>query len=295
MLPDVVPPTSSPPNRETPLRHRLYVIIFEHDTWGGKAFDVALLLAVGLSVLAVTLESVDTIRADYGTPLRAAEWLFTAVFTVEYVLRLYSAKRRLRYAFSFFGIVDLLAAAPTYASVIFPGAQSFLALRVLRLLRAFQVLKLVRLYRESDTLMRALRASGPKITVFIGTVLCIVVVVGAAMYFVEGPAHGFRNIPVSIYWAIVTLTTVGFGDITPQTPLGQIIASTLMILGYGIIAVPTGIVSAEMVRSTRAGGSPSKSAPCSACGLDEHQSDAAYCRSCGTSLGAKEPGDVDAE
>jgi len=249
---------------------------------------VALLLAVSLSVLAVTLESVDDVRAQYGLALRAAEWFFTSLFTVEYVLRLYSARRRLSYALSFFGLVDVLAVLPTYASVVFPGAQSLLALRVLRLLRAFQVLKLVRFYRESATLMTALRASVPKITVFIGTVLCIVVVVGAAMYFVEGPAHGFRNIPVSIYWAIVTLTTVGFGDITPKTPLGQVIASTLMILGYGIIAVPTGIVSAEMVRAARTDNSPSPR--CNQCGILEHQSDAAFCRSCGAKLELPPPG-----
>ena len=277
-------PEPAPAPTDDSLRQRLYVIIFEHDTWGGKAFDVALLVAVSLSVLTVTLESVDTLRTDFGAELRAAEWLFTSLFTLEYVLRVYSARRRFGYVRSFFGIIDFLAVVPTYASVLFPGAQSLLALRVLRLLRAFQVLKLVRLYRESFSLMGALRASIPKITVFIGTVLCIVVVVGAAMYFVEGPANGFRNIPISIYWAIVTLTTVGFGDITPQTPLGQVIASTLMILGYGIIAVPTGIVSAEMVRAARASAGSSDAPVCGRCELDGHQSDARFCRGCGAKL-----------
>ncbi len=271
-------------------RRRAYVVIFEHDTFGGKAFDVALLVAVGLSVLTVMLDSVDAIRQSHGATLRAAEWFFTGLFTVEYVLRLYAAPRRLTWALSFFGWVDLFAVLPSYASVFLPGAESLIVLRVLRLLRVFQVLKLVRYYRESATLMSALRASIPKITVFLGAVLCVVMIIGSAMYFVEGAEHGFTSIPVSVYWAIVTLTTVGFGDITPKTPLGQMIASTLMVLGYGIIAVPTGIVSAEMVKASPRGG-PDDVRRCAGCDAAGHAESARFCHQCARPLprGGAEP------
>jgi voltage-gated potassium channel len=261
------------------LRERLNIIIFGHDTLAGERFDVVLLWVVLLSVLAVILESVDRVRVVAGGVLRASEWTFTALFTVEYILRLYAAPRRLRYAVSFFGLVDLVAVLPTYLSVAIPGAQSLLVVRVLRLLRVFRVLKLVSFRGEADALLGALRASVPKITVFLGTVLSVVTIVGASMYLIEGPAHGFTSVPRAMYWAIVTLTTVGFGDVTPQTVLGQLLASVLMILGYGIIAVPTGIVSAEMARAVPGGF------VCPKCGTGGHQKDARYCRRCGGQLG----------
>ncbi|MBN2194961.1 MAG: ion transporter [Polyangiaceae bacterium] len=261
----------------TSLRHRLYVIIFEHDTPAGRWFDVGLLWAVVLSVSVVVIESVDEVRRALGGSLQLAEWLFTLIFTIEYSLRLYSAPSRSRYAVSFFGMVDLLAIVPTYASVFVPGTQSLLVVRVLRLLRVFRVLKLVSFRGEADALVAAIRASMPKVTVFLFAVLSAVIIVGASMYLVEGPSHGFTSIPRAMYWAIVTLTTVGFGDITPQTPVGQLLASALMILGYGIIAVPTGIVSAEMARATGRGNCPRCTAP-------GHQPDASFCRRCGARL-----------
>lgn len=263
-------------------RERLNEVIFEHETRAGAAFDVALLVAVLLSVIAVVLESVDGIREVAGSELRAVEWALTLLFSIEYGLRLYCAPRRLRYAGSFFGLVDLVAILPTYASLFIPGAQSLLVIRVLRMLRMFRVLKLVTFYGEAETLLEGIRRSLPKIIVFMGAVLSIVVIVGSAMHLVEGPEHGFTNIPESMYWAIVTLTTVGYGDIAPQTSLGQSLAALLMILGYGIIAVPTGIVSAEMVR---VGSEERDSIPeCPGCGLREPRQDARYCRGCGAEL-----------
>lgn len=274
------------------LKRRLYVIIFEHDTPGGRAFDVALLAAVLLSVLAVALESVGEARARAGALLRAAEWFFTVVFSVEYVLRIYAANDRRRYVFSFFGLVDLVALLPTYVSLALPGAQSLLVVRVLRLLRVFRILKLARFGGEAEALLTAIRSGLPKITVFIFTVLSIVVIVGSLMYLVEGPANGFTSIPQSMYWAIVTLTTVGFGDITPKTPAGQFLASLLMTLGYGVIAVPTGIISAELTRVGRpeAHDASSPAAPppsdrlCRSCQAGAHAADALHCRLCGTRL-----------
>ena len=260
------------------VRQRLYFVIFEHDTPAGSAFDVALLWAVLLSVLAVMLESVDPVRLSAGAALRLLEWAFTVLFTVEYALRLYSAPKRWRYALSFFGAVDLIAILPTYLSLTIPGAQSLLVVRVLRLLRVFRVLKLASFRGEADALWSAVTASMPKITVFLFAVLSVVVIIGSSMYLLEGPSHGFSSIPRAMYWSIVTLTTVGFGDITPQTPAGQVLASVLMIFGYGIIAVPTGIVSAEMTRAAN------KDRSCRSCGAGSHQKDAEYCRRCGHPL-----------
>jgi len=267
-----------------PLRERLYVIIFEHDTRGGKGFDVALLAAVLLSVLVIVLESVGEVRAQAGTLLAVLEWSFTILFTVEYVARLYSARDRWGYVISFFGLVDLVALLPTYVSVLVPGAQSLLAVRVLRLLRVFRILKLARFGGEAEALMIAIRASIAKVTVFIFAVLTVVVVMGSVMYLVEGPANGFTSIPTSMYWAIVTLTTVGFGDITPHTPTGRLVASLLMTLGYGLIAVPTGIVSAELTRVSRDQEKTAAALPCRRCGAGGHASDAVFCRACGERL-----------
>jgi voltage-gated potassium channel len=264
----------------TPKRQRLYEIIFEAETPAGQAFDIALLLAILLSVLAVLLESVVEIRDDYGYWLYGAEWFFTLLFTAEYILRLSSVMRPLRYAFSFFGIIDLLAIVPTFVSLVFSGAQTLLVIRILRLLRLFRVFKLTRYMGEARFLVAALRASHYKVSVFLLTVASIVVIMGALMYLVEGPEHGFTSIPRGIYWAIVTMTTVGYGDIAPQSPLGQTFAATLMIIGYSIIAVPTGIVTVELAQVSKA----IQLVPCPGCGLKAHLQDARYCHHCGSKL-----------
>jgi len=262
-------------------RSRLHEIIFEADTPAGKAFDVALLILIILSVIAVMLESTPAIAARYGPWLRTFEWVVTILFTIEYLLRLYSVGNPLRYARSFFGIVDLLAILPSYLSIFIPGAQSLLVIRALRLLRVFRVLKLAQFVGEASELRAALRASARKIIVFIGAVLTIVVIVGSMMYLIEGEANGFTSIPVSIYWAIVTMTTVGYGDIAPQTPLGKILASAIMIMGYGIIAVPTGIVSVELAGVTR---KKITTQACPQCGAEGHDADAVHCKYCGSTL-----------
>ncbi len=262
-------------------RASLHEIIFESNTPAGKAFDVGLLWAILLSVLVVVLESVAHIRADYGPTLRAVEWGFTALFTVEYVLRLYTVRKPLRYLLSFYGVVDLMALLPTYLSVMIPGAQSLLVVRVLRLLRIFRVLRLVGFLGEAHVLLSALRASRRKITVFLGAVLSTVIIMGALMYLIEGEESGFDNIPRGMYWAIVTMTTVGYGDIAPKTVVGQFMASVLMILGYGVLAVPTGIVSVELAAASRHGINPEA---CPGCGAEGHDVDAAFCKHCGTKL-----------
>jgi voltage-gated potassium channel len=264
------------------LRARLHEVIFEADTPAGRAFDLLLLLVIGASVIVVMLESVASIRARAGPTLRALEWGFTILFTVEYLLRLFSVRRPLRYAVSLFGLIDLVAILPTYLSVIIPGAQSLLVVRLLRLLRIFRVLKLAEYLRESRTLAQALRASRRKIAVFLLAVVTIVVIVGALMYVIEGERHGFTSIPLSIYWAVVTLTTVGYGDLAPATTLGRALSVLLMLTGYGIIAVPTGIVTVELTRAASAG--PVSAQACPGCGLAAHEHDATYCRRCGTKL-----------
>ena len=265
----------------TPWRSTLHTIIFEAETPAGRAFDFVLLGCILLSVLAVMLESVARIRAAYGPLLFTVEWGFTLLFTVEYLLRLVSVRRPFRYATSFFGLVDLLAIMPTYLSVLVPGTQYLLVVRILRLLRVFRVLKLSEYLVQADVLVRALRASRFKIAVFLLTVLTMVVIVGSVMYVVEGEASGFTDIPTSIYWAVVTLTTVGYGDLAPRTPLGQLLASIVMLLGYGIIAVPTGIVSLELSRASQPAVSTQA---CPACGAEGHDPDAVYCKYCGAQL-----------
>jgi voltage-gated potassium channel len=272
------------PSEQSPppgIRARLHEIIFESDTPAGKAFDVALLWAIVLSVLAVMLESVGPIRTRYGEIIRIAEWAFTVLFSLEYGLRLFSVSRPVLYALSFYGLVDLMALLPSYVSLMLPGAQSLLVVRVLRLLRVFRVLKLVSFLGEAEVLLTALRASRPKIIVFLGAVLSTVVIMGSVMYLVEGEANGFDSIPRGMYWAIVTMTTVGFGDITPKTVPGQFIASVLMIMGYGVLAVPTGIVSVELAAATRHGINPEA---CPGCGAEGHDVDAVHCKFCGTRL-----------
>ncbi|MGB0954317.1 MAG: ion transporter [Planctomycetota bacterium] len=260
-------------------RQRLWRIIFEADTPTGKVFDVALIIAILLSVVVVMLESVAPIRESYGGALYVAEWGFTILFTLEYIARLLCTRRPLRYARSFFGIVDLMAILPTYLVAIFPAARYLLVIRVMRILRAFRVLKLAAHVREANLLVNALIASRRKITVFLFAVFALTVVLGSLMYLIEGEVHGFDSIPRGVYWAIVTLTTVGYGDIAPETPLGQFLASIVMVMGYGIIAVPTGIVTSEMTmaawRDARA---------CGSCGQRGHDRDASYCRCCGDAL-----------
>jgi voltage-gated potassium channel len=280
------------PDTRSPLRRRLYEIIFETDTPAGRRFDVGLIIAIVASVVVVMLDSVGTIRALHGETFRLVEWGFTLLFTVEYALRLWVSPRPLRYARSFFGLVDLLAILPTYLSVILPGSQFFVVIRVLRVIRVFRVLKLVHFVGEGAMLAAALRASRHKISVFLVAVLCSVVIIGALMFLIEGADAGFTSIPAGVYWAIVTLTTVGYGDIAPQTPVGQMLAGLVMILGYGIIAVPTGIVTVELGRETervraRLAGSAVvvDPPPCPSCGARGHTDDALYCRRCGTSLG----------
>jgi voltage-gated potassium channel len=261
-------------------RARLHEIIFEADTVAGRAFDVGLLIAILVSVVAVILESVAGIRRQYGDVLRAVEWAITAAFTVEYVLRLLSVDRPGRYARSFFGVVDLLAVLPTYLALAVPATQSLMVIRAIRLLRVFRILKLTHFLAEGQQLVNALRASRRKITVFLGVIVTVVIIVGALMYLIEGEEHGFTSIPISMYWAVVTMTTVGYGDIAPRTPLGQLLAALLMILGYGIIAVPTGIVTVELATAARA---VSRQA-CPACGAEGHDMDAGHCKYCGARL-----------
>ncbi len=264
-----------------PWRQRLHEIIFEADTPAGKAFDVALFFLIGISLLVVILESVPEIRASHGALLRGFEWTITILFSIEYVLRLVSVRVPWAYTRSFFGIIDLLAVLPTYASLIFSGAQSLVVIRVLRLLRIFRVLKLGRYVGESELLWQAIKASRRKVAVFLFAVLTIVVIVGAAMYVIEGEEHGFVSIPMAMYWAIVTMTTVGYGELTPQTTLGRGLAALLMITGYGIIAVPTGIVTAEL---TDIGRGRISTQACPSCTREGHAADAAYCKHCGEKL-----------
>ena len=275
------PATEAPSPEFSPFRSRLHEIIFEADTPAGKAFDVALLWAILLSVLAVLLESVAAYRAAYGPWLRGAEWVFTFLFTLEYVLRLYCVHRPARYARSFFGVVDLAAIIPTYLSLVITGTQSLIVIRALRLLRVFRVLKLAYYLGEANFLLAALKAGRAKITVFLGTLLTIVLIVAALMYLIEGEENGFTSVPASIYWAIVTMTTVGYGDIAPRTVAGQALAAVLMILGYAIIAVPTGIISAEL---TRRAPRPVSTQACPSCSREGHDVDAVHCKFCGVKL-----------
>ncbi|MEZ4450920.1 MAG: ion transporter [Nannocystaceae bacterium] len=264
-------------------RRRLYIIIFEAETPAGRLFDVVLLIIILLSIVVVSLESVASIDSYFHTFLQALEWLLTLAFTVEYTLRLLCVRRPLRYALSFFGLVDLLSILPTYLSLVFTGAQSLLMIRTLRLLRVFRVLKLAQFMSEAQTLVGALRASRSKIAVFLMAVLTLVVISGTLMYLVESDESGFTSIPRSMYWAIVTMTTVGYGDIAPRTALGQFFAALLMISGYAIIAVPTGIVSAELVNTSH--NRPSLSTrTCSHCAVEGHEAEANYCRHCGNPL-----------
>ncbi|MEZ4755654.1 MAG: ion transporter [Flavobacteriales bacterium] len=261
-------------------RQRLYRIIFLSDTPAGRRFDVVLLYAILLSVVLVLLESVAAVEAEWGSQLRALEWLITGLFLVEYLLRIWCSPNRRHYAFSFYGVVDLLAILPSFLNLLLPGIASLTVVRVLRLTRVFRILNLLDYVREARLLLLALLASRHRIIVFMLAVLALVTVFGAVMFVVETPEAGFTSIPRSIYWAIVTLTTVGYGDIAPRSTLGQAIASAIMILGYAIIAIPTGIVSVEVARRSK----KADDRVCTLCGNTEHRSDARYCHQCGHRL-----------
>ncbi len=267
-------------NESMSLRELVRLIIFEADTPAGKAFDVLLIVSIATSVIAVCLDSVAYLHLRFQSTFRTIEWAFTILFTIEYLLRLWSVRSPTYYARSFYGIVDLAAILPTYLSLIYSGAEFLVVVRLLRVLRIFRILKLVQYLEGSRTIMRALRASRPKIVVFVSTVVVLVTIIGSLMYLIEGEVGGFTSIPKGIYWAIVTLTTVGYGDLAPHTPLGQFLASIVMILGYGIIAVPTGIVTAELTRQETATTTRS----CPNCSAEGHIDIAEHCYRCGHSL-----------
>ena len=262
-------------------RRVLHEIIFEADTPAGKAFDILLIISILLSVLIVMLDSVSQISLTYGRYLHLGEWFFTLLFTLEYALRIICVTTPFRYMTSFFGLVDLLSVLPTYIGLLLPGSHYMMVIRILRVIRIFRVLKFAQYLGESAMLLTALKASRRKITIFLFTVMLIVIIVGALMYMVEGHENGFTSIPRSIYWAIVTLTTVGYGDISPKTNAGQALAALVMILGYGIIAVPTGIVTVEM---TKTGHDAVSTQACPNCAAEGHDHDARHCKYCGEKL-----------
>ena len=269
-----------------PSREEVYRIIFQAETQSGKLFDVVLILAILSSVTVVMLDSVPEIAERHHGKLRFAEWFFTGVFTIEYVARLWCVASKKKYALSFFGLIDLFSVIPTYLSVLIPGGEVLAVVRILRVLRVFRILKLVQYMGEADVLVATLKASRFKIAVFLITVMSIVVVIGSIIYLIEGPENGFTSIPRGLYWSIVTLTTVGYGDVTPQTGLGQALASMLMVMGYALIAVPTGLFSAEFVQQNESHrkmlNTPVQS--CAGCGSLEKDPKAGYCRYCGQKL-----------
>ena len=267
--------------RHTHIQQRIHEVIFEADTFWGKVFDIFLILSIILSVVVVMLDSITDFHEAHSTLLYRAEWFFTLLFTIEYLLRIYCIRKPWNYVRSFMGLVDLLAILPTYVSLFIPGTQYLIVIRILRVMRIFRVLKLAFYLGEASTLTRALIASRRKITVFLLAVVSLVVIFGAIMYLVEGTENGFTSIPRSIYWAVVTLTTVGYGDISPKTNLGQALASLIMILGYGIIAVPTGIVTTEMALSSRKAVTTQA---CPECLREGHDHDAVFCKYCSARL-----------
>ncbi len=271
----------------SPWQRRINEIMFGGETPAARWFDVLLIISIISSVLVVMLDSVENIRIQHGPLLYAMEWFFTIMFSIEYLLRMTCVSRPVKYATSFYGVVDLLAVVPTYLSVLLPGSQYLLVIRILRILRIFRVLKLVKYLREIRLLTQALRDSRRKITVFLFTVLTLVIILGSLMYLIEGPTNGFTSIPTSIYWTIVTLTTVGYGDISPNTPVGQFLAALIMIMGYAIIAVPTGIVTVAMGRIK----SEETTRPriCASCRAEGHDPDARFCKHCGSAIDGDKP------
>ena len=262
---------------------KLHEIIYEADTPAGKLFDIVLLITIIASIVLVMLESVNSIDANYHDLLDISEWVITILFSIEYLARIITVKKPLNYIFSFYGVIDFLSTIPKYLSIIFVGTHALVALRALRLLRVFRILKLARYLGASNNLIHALKASRVKISVFLFAVVIISIILGTIMYLVEGESNGFTNIPKSVYWCIVTLTTVGYGDIAPQTPIGQFIASLVMILGYGIIAVPTGIVTSEMAK-TDSKKVETNTQACPNCSAENHKDNAGFCYNCGHKL-----------
>ena len=262
-------------------RSMIHEVIFEADTPSGKLFDIILLFSISASVLAVSLESVDSINHVYGDELNVIEWLFTILFSIEYLLRLYSVMKPIKYATSFFGVVDLVSILPSFIGLLFPfaGFQSLLVLRALRLLRIFRIFKLTRYLGEATALSQAIIKSKNRIIVFLSTIIVLSFITGAGMYLVEGPSNGFTSIPQSVYWAITTLTSTGYGDTVPQTPLGKMLAIFIMIMGYSLIIVPTGIITNQLVKSTEI-----STQACLYCSKDGHDINAKHCKYCGTEL-----------
>lgn len=263
------------------LKHYLYVTIFGTHTRAGRLFDILLIIAILSSLLVLTLESVPSIASEWGRQLRALEYTFTCLFTLEYLLRLYCSPKPSAYAKSFYGVVDLLAILPTYLAFLFPAASSMSVIRLLRVMRIFRILKLVRYLQDSNILLRSLLMARRKIFIFFSTVAILVTIFGSLIFIIEGPENGFTSIPKSIYWAIVTITTVGYGDLVPQTHLGKAIASITMLLGYSILAVPTGIITAELSQEMRTHKTLVK---CPNCSKSGHESDAIHCKYCGGEL-----------
>ncbi|ELS3714974.1 ion transporter [Vibrio fluvialis] len=263
------------------LRHQLYVIIFGTHTRAGRLFDIALIVAILTSIFTLILESIPEVSALWKTEIRYIEYFFTALFTIEYLLRLYCSPKPTAYAKSFYGVIDLLSILPTYFALLFPSATFMGAIRLLRVMRIFRILKLVRYLQDSNILMRSLLGARRKVLIFFSTVAVLVTIFGSLVYVIEGPENGFTSIPQSIYWAIVTITTVGYGDVAPQTPLGKAVASLTMLLGYSILAVPTGIITAELNQEMSSHRSLVK---CPNCSLSGHESDALYCKHCGSEL-----------
>ncbi|MBL4669403.1 MAG: ion transporter [Flavobacteriales bacterium] len=272
--------SSTSKNQLSPWQLKLHEIIFEADTRAGKWFDILLLILILLSVATVMLESVNSISLLYGTELRILEWVFTILFTLEYIARLVSIGKPLKYVFSFYGVIDFISIIPTYLGIFISGTHTLSIIRSIRLLRVFRILKLAQFISEADVLIKALKASRAKIVVFLFALLSLTFILGTVMYLIETPGSGFTSIPRSIYWAIVTLTTVGYGDIAPQTILGQTLASFIMIIGYAIIAVPTGIVGAELAKTTPS----TNTQACPNCSLGGHDDNAKYCKFCSSEL-----------
>lgn len=274
---------------EKGLKYKLHQIIFKTDTKAGRRFDIGLLWLILTSILIVVLESVQTLRNEYHIVFYSLEWIITILFTLEYFLRIYVAKNRMRYVFSYIGFIDLISFLPTYISLLLPGGQYFLVVRGLRLLRIFRILKMVNYIKEIGVLLQSIKNSWPKISIFMLFILILVTILGSIMYLIEGPSNGFTDIPNSIYWAIVTLATVGYGDITPVSPLGKIIASFIILIGYGIIAVPTGIITTEIIKEGRKQENKTKSkqtgcSKCTTCQYYQPDLNGIFCSRCGTKL-----------
>lgn len=263
------------------LKHNIHVIIFEANTRAGKLFDLALIITIILSVIAVMIDSIPTLHKDWDHRLHVAEWTFTIIFTIEYLLRVYCLQYPKKYIFSFYGIIDFISILPSYLMYFFPSAQVLIILRLIRVMRIFRILKLIRYVGEADLLTQALKASSRKIFIFLLGIIIFVSIFGSLMHFIEGGEHGFSSIPHSMYWAIVTLTTVGYGDVAPHSPLGKAFASIVMVMGYAVLAVPTGIVTVEFSKAFHQ-HKPTRS--CESCGIEGHDDDAIYCKICGEKI-----------